>query len=707
MTTQQLTGRARGDRLVADQPATRAERFRGDIAGLRAVAVGLVLVYHAGFRYLPGGFVGVDVFFVISGFLITRQLVQEIDRTGRVSLAGFYARRAKRILPAATTVLIATAVAVVLFVSRERWSDIGGDLLASALYFVNWRFADRAVDYLAAGVDQSPLQHFWSLAVEEQFYLVWPLLIIGAILVARRLRVRNLRIVLWLGLACIAVPSFAWSVHETAVSPDRAFFVSTTRMWELAIGAAIALVGSGLMRIPTRVAIVTGWLGLVAIVGSALLLTSENAWPGHLAAIPTLGAAAVIAAGVAAGPRGPVMLLGTRPFRWVGDLSYSLYLWHWPMIAIASGYFYGLSTKGGLAVVALSVIPAWLTFRFIENPVRHSRAISQSPRLALSIGGNLSLIGICAGLVVIILAGSVSSAAPAQSFKPRGAAVLLSPGVRPDDPVPDRVELITPDPLAAAKDLPDTTADKCFQQMVLPDLIWCEYGKPTGATTVALVGDSKADQWLPAFQELAEQNDWKLVVAFKGACPFTTATPVKNSTATLYPDCAEWNKALLQRLLVEKPDYVFTSQGSSRAADGHGGVSVELMVAGMRETWARLREAGIKVVVIANNPDPSLNVMQCTDANRNRLSACGYPHAVHDRDRALKTQRLAVEGTGVPMIDLFDAICPTVRCSPVIGNVLVYRRGAHLTATYVRSMSPQLATAMSDVGVPVRYTPPE
>ena len=685
--------------------AERSGRFRPDVAGLRAVAVGLVLIYHAGVGFLPGGFVGVDVFFVISGFLITRQLVEEIGRTGRISLAGFYARRAKRILPAATVVLVATAVATWLLVSRERWHDIGGDLLASAVYVVNWRFADRAVDYLAVDVAPSPVQHFWSLAVEEQFYLLWPLLIIGTVLVARRLRRSDPRQVLWIGLLVIAVPSFAWSILQTAASPERAFFVSTTRLWELAVGAGVALVATRLGRVPRRVAIALGWLGLGAIVAAACLVTANSAWPGYLAAAPVLGSAAVIAAGVSAGARGPVAILGTRPFQWVGDLSYSLYLWHWPMIVIAAAHFGDLSVKRGLVVAAASFVPAWITFKIVENPLRYARAISRSPRLALSLGGNFTLAGVCAGLVLVLMSAAATPAVPPAARYAPGAAVLAGKEGR-GGPVPEQFAFITPEPLKAGDDLPDTTADKCFQLMVLPDLIYCTYGNPQGKTTVALVGDSKADQWLPAFQLLAEQNGWKLVVAFKGTCAFTGATALTGDDPNKpYADCTEWNKALLTRLLADKPAYVFTSQVSAKAADPGGGASVDAMVDGMHDAWGKLEANGSKVVVIANNPGPSVNAMQCVDAHRTKLSACSFDPGRHDTDIAYLTQKKAVAAhPSVKMIDMFDTICPTDKCPAVIGNVMIYRRGSHVTATYVKTMTPQIAQAMSAAGVTVRYS---
>jgi peptidoglycan/LPS O-acetylase OafA/YrhL len=689
-----------------------AEKFRGDVAGLRAVAVGLVLLFHAGLPYLPGGFVGVDVFFVISGFLITGQLVKEIERTGRVSLTGFYARRAKRILPAAAVVLIATAVAARFVLPRARWEEVGGDLVAAATYIVNWRFAERSIDYLASDDPPSPVQHFWSLAVEEQFYLVWPLLIIAVLLVARLLRTRSVRPILWLGLALVAVPSFAWSIVQSAASPDRAFFVSTTRMWELAVGAGVALLGLGVARIPRGVAIVLGWSGLAAIGASAVLITEGTRWPGYAAALPTLGSAAIIAAGLSAGPAGPVALLGTRPFRWVGDLSYSLYLWHWPMLVLATAHWGGLSLARGLAVAAASAIPAWITYRLVENPLRYSRAVSGSPRLALSLGGNFTLVGICAGLALLVMSPTVPGSDPGQGggggpaaavpggFAPGAAVLAASPGAeRP--PVPERFDFITPDPLRAPWDLPVSTR-ACFQQIPEPELIWCTYGNPNGKTTVALVGDSKMDQWLPAFQVLAAQYDWRLDVAFKGACPFMSAPALRGRGEEPYTSCTAWNRSLLDRLVKERPDYVVTSHGSWLAADANGEPSVDAMAAGMRRSWQELDEVGTKVILMANNGGPTRDMMACVDENREKLSVCTFDRARLAADDAYRTQRKAVEGVAeVKMIDMFDVICPTVRCPAVIGNVLIYRKGSHITATYVATTAPQLARKLAAAGMPL------
>ena len=400
--------------------------FRADVEGLRAVAVGLVLLYHAGVPFVPAGFVGVDVFFVISGFLITGLLVSELRRTGRISLPGFYARRAKRLLPAAGIVLAATTVGTLLFLPQTRWSSVGGDIVSSALYFVNWRLAGRSVDYLAEDASASPVQHFWSLAVEEQYYLVWPILLLLMSWWALRRRGNGAAVgrSLWIGLAAVGLPSLAWSVYWTQHEQASAFFVTTTRMWELAIGAGVALAAVRLASMPRPVALVLGWAGLAAIATSALIYSTSSAWPGYAALLPVLGAAAVIAAGAAAGPAGPVALLGTGLFRWFGGLSYSLYLWHWPMIVFAAAYFGELRVWQGAVVAALSVVPAWLTFKLVENPIRYSRPISRSPRLALALGACLTLVGVAGGLVPVAITEARS--AGTSDVEARGAAVLRS-----------------------------------------------------------------------------------------------------------------------------------------------------------------------------------------------------------------------------------------------------------------------------------------
>jgi len=680
-------------------------RQRGDIEGLRAIAVTLVVLYHAGVSFLPGGYVGVDVFLVISGFLITSQLVSELERTGSVSLTRFYARRAKRLLPAVAVVLIVTAALTRIFIPKTQWEAVGGDIVGSALYVVNWRFAARSVDYLAEGTAPSPVQHFWSLAVEEQYYVVWPLLIILAALLARMLS-RRAKPIVWTLLLLVAVPSIVYSVIETAHSPESAFFVTPTRVWELAIGAGLALSVSQCAKLPRMWAIVIGWAGVACIAASALVFSGATAWPGYHAALPTLGTAAVIAAGCSVVRGGPELLLGTAPFRWIGGLSYSLYLWHWPLLVAATAYWSGTLTVGhGLLVALVAVVPAWLTHRLIENPLRYSAAISSSPRLALSLGANFTFVGVVAGMAILLGVTSSTAVAGGPARQAPGAAVLAAdPRDDPAGAPTDHVEYMVPDPLQATKDLPDVYANGCHQNADDAKVLSCTYGNPKSKIRVAAAGDSKIAQWLPALQLLATQNNWRLTVFTKSGCTLTSAQMMKaDGTKQPYTSCTEWNSRLLPYLInTEKPDYVFTSQLASSAIDAAGQVTPEAMVAGLRKSWSALTRAGMRVIVLADNPDPGMEVYECVAKNPDHLSACAF-----DRDKAhsgAPVQKKAAAGMArVSFIDLHDAICPTARCSAVIGNVLVYRQGSHLTATYVKTLTPRLAKALPKAGLRAKF----
>jgi peptidoglycan/LPS O-acetylase OafA/YrhL len=662
--------------------------FRPDVEGLRAIAVGLVLLYHAGLPFIPGGFVGVDVFFVISGFLITGLLVKEVQRSGTISLAGFYARRAKRLLPAAATVLATTVVLVLAVVPRISWEEIGGDIVAAALYVVNWRLADRSVDYLAEDSEASPVQHFWSLAVEEQYYLVWPLLLLLVAWMVRK-RGRELRHHLWIGLAIIAIPSFAWSVYYTMEEPPVAFFVTTTRMWEMAIGAAVALAAVWLTKVPQLFAVALGWLGVAAIVASALVYSTDSEWPGYAAALPTLGTAAVIAAGFSAGPRGPVAILGTRPFTWVGGLSYSLYLWHWPLIVAAAAYWDGLTPTRGLAVALLSFIPAWLTLKFIENPIRFSRTTFKVPRNSLKLGAALSVLGVVLGFSLIGITAVVSGGGVANA---KGAAAITGKSFQAQK----SADAMVPDPLEATDDVPDAYDKGCQVDVTSAQPAACTYGDPDGDKTVALVGDSKALQWISALDTIGKERGWKVVTYTKSACTFADVTISQDGKP--YASCTEWNKAVTDKLLADKPDVVLTSQGKNKAlddpTDAKGGASEETMIKGMKARWNELTKAGISVAVLRDNPHPDEDispVYECVDDNRDSLDKCAFDRSGGEEKGGGPVQVEAVKQVkGVELIDMNDYLCPGDECPPVIGDVLIYRQGSHLTKTYVDTLAPRL-----------------
>lgn len=512
--------------------APRPEGFRPDIEGLRAIAVLLVLVYHAGLPFLPHGFLGVDVFFVISGYLITGLLLRELAATGSISWPRFVARRARRLLPAAILVLVAIAVSTWFLVPGRRGREIGGDIVGAAVYVVNWVLAGRSVDYLAKGAQPSPVQHYWSLAIEEQFYVIWPLCLILLVLLLRRRGRRGRRPAEGHGrgpsltavgavLAALAIPSLAYSVWHTITVPAHAYFATTTRIWELGIGAALAVWAARRHMRPLPYAAWLGWAGLATIVAAALWLPADAGWPGAWALLPTAGAGAVILAGwngaadaPAAGSDsppadgGPGRLLALAPLVWVGGLSYSLYLWHWPLAIFADELWPGGTARAW--AVLLSLIPAWLGYRLVERPVHHTPRLARSTRRSLALGLVLSLTGVLAG-IPLITAPPVFATAPAGGALPPleelGASTLgETPSADPADYAVDDWGWLTPDPERAGEDRPSADVDHCQVDERTSKPVRCEFGVGDGPVTLALVGDSKAMQWLPALERAAPRR---------------------------------------------------------------------------------------------------------------------------------------------------------------------------------------------------------
>ncbi|NHA69780.1 acyltransferase family protein [Phycicoccus flavus] len=683
--------------------------FRPDIEGLRAVAVLAVLTYHAGLP-VAAGFVGVDVFFVISGFLITSLLLVELARTGTISWVRFLGRRVRRLLPAAVLVLAVVSLWSFLVVPGERRQSIAHDVMASATYVVNWVLAGREVDYLASDARPSPVQHYWSLSVEEQFYLVWPLLLLAVAVLARRLGRRPDRRTVAVVLGVLVLASFAWSVYASHVSPAASFFTTTTRVWELGVGALLAVwvTGRDHPGRPPWWTAVLGWLGLVAVVVVAVRLPTGIEWPSAWALLPTLPTALVIWAGWHGSRWGPVRLLGTRPMVWLGGMSYSVYLWHWPVLVLGGWtyeYLVGepMPTWVRLSVALASLWPAWISWRYVEGPIHHGTFLRGRPRVLVASGLLLSLVGVAVALPLLPLRSPFVTS-PEDGARPSvdrlGAATVVRGRAVADEVDPGWV---TPDPLLAGKDRPDADVDRCQVPHAATDPVECVFGDPSGATTVALVGDSKAMQWLPALQQRADDEGWRVVTYGKSACAFADAPATEGGRA--YPECDAWNAAVVDRLRADPPDVVVTSGVARGAWDGRG-ADEGMLAAGYARTWSALADADVPVVVVGDSPASPDDLDVCAAWHPDELEQCTFPAGPAVADSGLPVQREAidlVDSDRVRLLDLTPWICPGGECPVVIGHVAVHRAGDHVTATYARTLAPRFVAALGDA----RPAPPE
>ena len=515
-------------------------RFRPDIQGLRAVAVVLVVLYHAGLKGLGGGYVGVDVFFVISGFVITGVLLRERSLGWSTSLRVFYGRRSRRIIPAATLVIVVTVVA-----SYAVLGIVGGNQTAidgrwTAVFLANFHFASLGTNYLTAQASPSPLLNFWSLAVEEQFYIVYPTIFL--VLVGLPVRLAQ-RARLGIGLGVIVVASYALSVAQTASDPTVAYFSPLTRAWELAVGALLAVATPWLLAFPRWLGVIVSWVGLAAIAASAIAFGATTQYPGSLAAVPVLGAALVIAGGTSTPALGSESVLGTGPFQWFGKISYSLYLWHWPILILAaeSAGRSSLPFRQNVWWLVVAVVAAAITYSVVENPLRH---VSFGGRRWAPIALGLVLILVSVGVSTVELhahgegrQGIVPSAAGVKHYLAENAAgsdTQVEQLVRAAPRTKTLPTDLTPSLAFAPFDI-GTPAPPCWMSFAQWRVPACLFGDPTGSHTMVIYGDSHAGEWFTALDLTAAAAHWRLLYLGKGDCP-AADLPYANPVGLGSPD---------------------------------------------------------------------------------------------------------------------------------------------------------------------------
>jgi peptidoglycan/LPS O-acetylase OafA/YrhL len=657
----------------------RSDIHRSDIQGLRALAAGLVVTYHAGLSPLPGSFVGVDAFFVISGFLITGMLLSEIGRTGTISLTNFYARRLRRLLPAALFVLLVTLVAAKLLLPPLTLTEITRDVMFSAVHLGNFWFAYNGTDYLA---DPTPslVQHYWSLGVEEQFYLVWPLFLL---LVARVSRGRVRRTALWVG--GVAAVSLALSVVVTDFSRGLAFFLLPTRAWELAAGALLALAVPLIARLPAAVLATVSWAGLIGIVVSATVITDRLPFPGWIALAPVLSTCAMIAGNDTR--FGVRMLFALPPFQFIGKISYSLYLWHWPLFLIPALLLpqeLGLAQKLGLAVIAVAL--SWLTWRFIEETVRSAPVVSARARRSYAMAASMTAIVLVAGFAV----GRIP-ALYTDSVAPEANMVLASTGAEFPPSVPSNLQ---PTLLDARKDLPRIYEDRCEAAPADTTPIACDYGDTASNRTVVLFGDSHASQWFPAMEQYAASRSTKLVTMTKSACPPVDIEMYSTLLQRPFTECDQWRAAALDQIERMNPDLVVMSAYStvySSVWQGTGDYA-DAWSTGLTRVLDALPSTS-STMVLGDTPHWDTAPAVCLSANLDSPDRCAKP--VGDvTDSALgDVEKQAAASAGATYVDGSQWLCRST-CYPMVGDILIYRDEHHLSAHAAAALTPLLGAEL-------------
>jgi peptidoglycan/LPS O-acetylase OafA/YrhL len=695
-----------------------ARELRGDIQGLRAVAVLTVIAAHAGVSFLPGGFVGVDVFYVISGYLIASLLYREVLLTGRVSIGAFWARRARRILPAATLVTVVTVLLSLAWMSLIDARDVVIDALWASAFAANVHFAQQGVYYFAEGQGPSPLQHYWSLGVEEQFYVLWPLLLAACLAVTTLLTRKQVRRVERLPrgavltmLVVLSLASLVWSVHATVASPASAYFSTLTRAWELGAGAMIALVPPTFVRRLTRLSLETMAVsGALMLLVACVVITPETPFPGIAAVLPVAATCLLILSGGAADVPGRTTtssrVLAVPPMRAVGDWSYSLYLWHWPAFILPPVALGRPMTpvEKALAVLVVLTLSAY-SYRFVEMPFRTGRPAHRLVR-------RRALVLYPASAVLVVATAAGAWWWTGYQGGEHGDNPPITVAGAPIDGLHDNTEALVRASVTAAKDkraVPSNlTPDLLNLRDSIADVGECDYEhnvrklcpQGDGDRKVVVIGDSHARAWIPAFNRIVEVGDWTAYYLVKPQCTAAHITIASLDSDDPFTDCSDFQDWVVDQVAELHPDLVVVASsppvngvfdGGQRVTSVDG--IVPLLRAGYDDLFLELSQYAEQVALVRDVPKSPDDPATCLSSGTPSLGDCMFEPV--ERSTVLGNVAVdAARSSGIEVVDPTPWLCYQGECPIVIGGTLSYRDTDHITTEYAANLWHELGNAL-------------
>ena len=674
--------------------------YRPEVEGVRAVASLLVAVFHIWLGRVSGG---VDVFFVIAGFLTTTTLLGHVRRYGRIRPVSFMARLASRLFPAAAVVIAAVSLLSLVLLLPYQWSQTFTEAVASATYVENWQLYRAGVDYLTQDQFHSPLQNFWAMSVQGQFYLIWAVLFGGLAVVGRLAASRRFTAHLIGSLAALSILSFGYALYAVGQDQSSAYYNTAARAWEFGLGGLAAVILPHVV-IRRSIRLVAGWVGLLGIVSCGFVLQVSTEFPGVAALWPTLSVVLILVAGTGGrSAQGAETLLASRGLVWLGGLSYGLYLWHWPILVFYREYTQappGLAA--GVAIIAAAIVLAWLSKTFVEDPL-HRRVPAGGPTrwqlvkpFALLVAAAL-VAGVALGGVTVAAARDTAAAhrravAGENCF---GAAALASwsacSATAAWSAAVPRVD--------SANDGYPVDGDQCMTNTTGTELKECVFGVRGATTRVVLIGNSHAVSLFKAYEQVAINRGWELHVFYKTGCVWNAASR-RDDSELARSSCHTWVDKLQARL-AEQPAYTYALTGYSAKksvyVDESGRPDERAGIDGFRKAWAPLASRGTRILALRDNPViPDIRRLSCQQ-RPGTVQTCAVSAAEGLAARDLIVEA-ATDWPGAAVIDLQKYYCLDGLCPLVVGGVKVYRDLGHLTATYSLTLAPYLDAEIARAG---------